>query len=357
MSAFTNRCLMNWIPIATKIRASGGTCNFLLFPRLSDPDHKGLYSHEIQSHAVLTAPIDASFELCETTEADCKAAIQHIVKRKRYDGVLMTTCHLGPELTLRSWVQAVSPATQFVGLQHGFVQQWPNFEARFSSYDYLGVFGRAFRHRLVPEFRKRTVALSLPILDSYASNARPEGNRILFALQRDISPGEVQRLAQDIEILSGRKMVLRAHPEHVSHYDVLRPTFEFSDPAEPLSRALARTSAVITSGSTLALASLAMKRPTAILRHLGGEEYEPFGIVADAMEAEPILQILDRFREPSFWPGMDEILENYAGRAGRRVDDAYETLGTLFVRSKMDAKNAAKTINGWFRRVVGGFSA
>jgi hypothetical protein len=76
MSAFTSRCLMNWLPIASKIRAEGGTCDFRLFPRLSDPDHTGLYGSDIQSHVVLTAPINSTFELCETTEAECIAAIQ-----------------------------------------------------------------------------------------------------------------------------------------------------------------------------------------------------------------------------------------------------------------------------------------
>ena len=345
---------MNWLPIASKIRAEGGTCDFLLFPRLSDPDHTGLYGSDIQSHAVLTAPINSTFELCEATEAECIAAIQRRVRQKHYDGVLMTTCHLGPELKLRKWVQAVSPKTRFIGLQHGFVQLWSHYEARFESYDYLGVFGEAFTTRLSLEFQDRAVALSLPILDSYSADARPEEESILFALQRDIPPDELRQLSQDIEASSGKKIILRVHPEHVSHYDVLRPIFEFSDPAEPLSRALERTSAVITSGSTLALASLSMNRPTAILRHLGGEEYEPFGIVAEGMTASSILQVLDRYREASFRVRLDGILERYTGRPGRRVDDAYETLQALLVPPKRDATGAANRFSGWLRRVLGG---
>jgi hypothetical protein len=331
----------------------GWHVHFLLCPRLSDPDHTGLYDSDIQSHALLTAPINSTFELCETTEADCIAAIQRCVGQKHYDGVLMTTCHLWPELKLRKWVQAVSPKTRFVGLQHGFVQLWSHYEARFESYDYLGIFGEAFTTRLSPEFQDRAVALSLPILDSYSAEARPEEESILFALQRDIPPDELRQLFQDIEASSGKKIILRVHPEHVSHYDVLRPIFEFSDPAEPLSRALERTSAVITSGSTLALASLSMNRPTAILRHLGGEEYEPFGIVADGMTAYSILQILIDIGNP-FGVRLDGILEPYTGRPGRRVDDAYETLQALLVPPKRDATGAANMFSGWLRRILGG---
>ncbi|SAK53555.1 hypothetical protein AWB83_01406 [Caballeronia ptereochthonis] len=344
---------MNWLPLADKVRSKDGRCSFLLFPRLSDPDHAALYRSDIQSFARITAPIDKDFAFCETTESACVAAIQRCVTEEHYDGILLTTCHVGPELKLKEWVQAVSPRTRVIGLQHGFVQPWGYYETLFDSFDYLGVFGQAFVDRLSPQFRERTTALSLPLLDSYRIDRQPDDEIVLFALQKDLTPDVVKRLSSEIEASSGKKVVLRPHPEHVANYDGLRQTFAFSDPTEPLSRALQRVSGVITSGSTLALASLSMNIPTAVVPHLGGEEYEPFGIVADEMAASPILQILDRFKEPSFRTQLNKTLEAYTGRAGQRVEYAFDTLRRLLTPMDSRATRQPRAFsNNWLRRIL-----
>ncbi len=345
MSAFTGRCLMNWLPLATKIRASGGRCDFLLFPRLKDPDHKVLYRRDIQEFALITAPIDEIFEFCETTESECIAEIQRSVTGGRYAGLLMTTCHLGPELKLKQWIQAVSPKTRAIGLQHGFVQVWSDYEKLFGSYDYLGVFGSAFIHYLSEPFRNRVIPLAPPYLDSYSIENPQHGQSVIFALQKDLPLDKVEQLGLEFATLTGKQVVLRPHPEHVMHYDGLRRTFEFSDPAESLLLALRRASSVITSGSTLALAALSMKIPTAIIRHLGGEEYEPFGIVADDLTALSILSVLERYRNPAFWIYVSEILKRYTGQPGCRVDDTYESLCALF-EDPSDGKSTT-FFQGW----------
>ncbi|EKS73259.1 hypothetical protein BURK_002290 [Burkholderia sp. SJ98] len=102
------------------------------------------------------------------------------------------------------------------------MQPWPWYETLFESFDYLGVLGRSFIDRLSPEFQSRTVALSLPVLDSYHARTEPAGNTVLFVLQKDVPPGIVDHLSAEIEALSGKKFDLRAHPEHVSNYDALK---------------------------------------------------------------------------------------------------------------------------------------
>lgn len=317
---------MNWLPLAEQVRAQGGQCDFILFPRRSDPDHAGLYRPEIQKHALLTAPIDDTFAFSEATEHDCIVKIQQIVTRRRYTGALMTTCHVGPELKLKTWIQAVSPETRVIGLQHGFVQPWAYYETLFDSFDYLGVFGKAFLDRLSSEFRERLIPLSLPILDSYYQKQARTQETILFALQKDLDLDVVKQLAMGIEASTKKKVVLRAHPEHVSVYDSLRGMFEFSNPEQPLGEALQRAQAVVTSGSTLALASLTMKIPTVILPFMGGEHYAKFRIVADSLTTESITEVLHQFNDEMFWMQIDAMMTEFTGRAGHRVSDAYETL-------------------------------
>jgi hypothetical protein len=231
-----------------------------------------------------------------------------------------------PELKLKTWIQAVSPETRVIGLQHGFVQPWAYYETLFDSFDYLGVFGKAFLNRLSSEFRERLIPLSLPILDSYYQKQARTQETILFALQKDLDLDVVKQLAMGIEASTKKKVVLRAHPEHVSVYDSLRGMFEFSNPEQPLGEALQRAQAVVTSGSTLALASLTMEIPTVILPFMGGEHYAKFRIVADSLTTESITEVLHQFNDEMFWMQIDAMMTEFTGRAGHRVSDAYETL-------------------------------
>ncbi|SAK89645.1 hypothetical protein AWB82_06284 [Caballeronia glebae] len=352
VSAFTGRCLVNWLPLADEIRKKNGRCDFLLFPRVSDPDHRALLREDIQSFALVTEQIKEDFSFVRSTEADCAERIRSAVRNQRYEALLMTTCHVGPELKLKNWLKPSSPEIEVIGLQHGFVQPWWYYEELSASFDKIGVFGSAFVDRFTEPFRSRVIPLSLPSLDPYVGEKGNPLGATLFALQRDMSVELVDQMATELEIARRRKVIIRPHPEHVSLYDGLRSKFAFSDPAMPVNDVLRSVSAVVTSGSTLALASLSMRIPTVVLDHLGGAEYRPFGIVAEEMSSASIIQTLQRQEPESFWNELQAVLVRYTGRAGFRAEDAYNSLRSSIVR-KSDARDSTfSRLRGWLNRHI-----
>ena len=161
MTSFTGRCLWHWLPLAARIREQGGRCDFVLFPRLSDPDHASLLTLE---HVPLRMPIDEQFAFVDEDEASALQKVSRCLG-DRYDAVLMTSCIAGPELKIKSAL--TSAKTKAIGMQHGMFQLWDQYNKHFAaSFDYFGVFGEAFASRFGEARRNRVLPLSLPRLDA-----------------------------------------------------------------------------------------------------------------------------------------------------------------------------------------------
>jgi hypothetical protein len=324
VTCFNRRSLTHWLPLVRFVREAGGECDFLFFPRLVDPDSRGLFDADLAAHTVLTAPIGPDFTFVDA-DTDIRRQVIEACLARHYDAVLLGTCVGGPELTLRAWVKSLRPELRFIGLQHGFVQTWSYYEELSKSFDEFAVFGTAFATRMAPQYWSRIITASLPQLDEAAIH-REGGRGVLFALQLDMPCDEVKRVALDIQVSSGQQVVLRAHPEHLRLYDTLRDEFAFSEQTESADEALSKADAVVTSGSTVAIQALAAGIPTAVIDHLRGSEYAEFGIVADGSSGARIARILDEQRDGARRDDIRRLVSRYTGRPGTRVTTAYSAL-------------------------------
>ena len=324
MTSFTGRCLGHWLPLAEHIRQAGGRCDFVLFPRLSDPDHAGLMALE---HVLLRMPIDEQFAFIDTDE---DRALREVARYlgDGYDAVLMTSCIAGPELKIKSAL--ASSGTRIVGLQHGMFQLWERYDSCFAvSFDYFGVFGTAFVSRFGGAWRNRVLPLSLPHLDELQPVSDLSGP-ILIVLQSAVDLGAIANLARGLKA-DGQDVLLRPHPEHHGTYDTLKAEFSFTGRAEPFSDLLQRIrpAAIVTSGSTAALEALECGIPTSVLPAQQGEVYTDFGIVAADVSAGAVADVLARFDDPEFNGTLRRCMDRHTGIRGHRTQHALGTLEAM----------------------------
>lgn len=330
MTSFTSRCLANWLPLATEIRKRGGECEFILFPRVADPDHSHLL--DIENHAVFCEPIDENFTFTKTTE---DAALERVsTLSSDYDAILMTSCVAGPELKIRAAFRGHPARPIIVGLQHGFFQLWNLYEANSSCFDYFGVFGDAFIEQFGQAFRPKAIPLGLPKLDEVVLSPPSTNNRGLFVLQSSVSPEGIEAIVHGMAE-KGCEISLRPHPEHRTIYDQLRTRgMKFSNPEVPFQVQAGDFDFVITSGSTAALESLEAKIPTVVIPSQHGNVYQEFGIVSKDMSADGICQVLTSYNHPDFWQLIDARMREYTGPRGARANFAYEQITHLLSQRK-----------------------
>lgn len=322
ITSFTARCLENWLPLAEEIRRQGGKCDYALFPRVSDPNHRGLMA--LHDHVLLKEPIDGEFNFIQRQEDDVLSELASLARG--YDAVLMASCVAGPELRLKAVLDRVSPGTLAMGLQHGFYQLWERYEAHRACFDLFGVFGEAFLERFSPEFKECVVALGLPKLDRIQHSVRQDPRAVLFALQSLVPVETVSTIAAGLSD-QGFRVVLRPHPEHTQIYEALRGGgLEFSNVDEPIGQVLSRVGYVVTSGSTVALEALAAQVPTIVVPEQEGEAYSQFGIVANSSTASDIIALARQYENAEYWSAVMARLERHTGPLKDRAGHAYEAL-------------------------------
>ena len=309
--SFTYRCLMNYAPLLHEIERQGGTVELVLFPRLCDPDHRGL--DDVPFSVRSRYPIGREGELLAGN-------IQAIVDDIRSpDALLLGTCNLGPERE----IGGMTGARHVVGLQHGFYQDWEDYE-RNPSIPTLGVFGRKFGDAV----RKPTVVLGLPKLDLVPHVGPNERGVIVYAGQYSNYPDALKATLTDLQAMSGRNVVVRPHPEGRAHLDMLREDFEFLDPEEPLVACMQRAAFMVTTGSTVVLEALVADVPIVVIPDCHGRLYEPAGIVADAISADAVMAVLDTMNDRL--TSKMQFLRDYTGSACRdRTTRAYSALSNL----------------------------
>ncbi|MFM8890839.1 MAG: hypothetical protein ACKOTB_04285, partial [Planctomycetia bacterium] len=93
------RAVGNWMPAFEELRRLGHRVETLLFPHLPDPDHRGLRSLPLP--ALAEFPIPASLRRIEwRAVSEIAAAARDLLVRDPPEGLVLTTCHAGPELAL-----------------------------------------------------------------------------------------------------------------------------------------------------------------------------------------------------------------------------------------------------------------
>jgi len=332
VTSFTYRAFANWEPLFRRLYQRGHAVHTALFPRISDPDHVGLF--DIDFGNVVTSPIGSDFRTCERSEDAVLADVAAWVRATRPDLVFMCSFHGGPEGRIREALSSLPDRPLVIGLQHGMAHDWPLFERQAALFDLFGTFGRHFLAQCSDGFRRKMVVLGLPKLDAIVR--KPPGGplrRILFAGQNEPSPKDLARLLQALSVRLGAEIVVRPHPEHRDAFRPLVTLFSAQSPSVPLIDALAEADAMITTGSTVALEGLAAGLRVVVLPRQQGDVYRPAGIVARSLEPEDVASVFDRYDDPGFRAGIARFLEATTGAAdGGRTEIALAAIDRMVGR-------------------------
>jgi hypothetical protein len=120
--------------------------------------------------------------------------------------------------------------------------------------------------------------------------------------------------------MTDAEIVIRPHPQWRDLYSGSSNEFALDVVDRPITESLRDVDAVITTGSTAGLESLAMGLPTAVLPFCGGEVYAPAGIVVTKLDANEVVSVFRRFDDPDFNAHINGFLESVAGPRGTRTN-------------------------------------
>jgi hypothetical protein len=252
----------------------------------------------------------------------------------------MTTFHAGPEQHVREALRDLDRRPVTIGLQHGMQHDWSVFEESADKFDLFGTFGPHFYPKCSERFRLRMITCGLPKLDTVPRTERSgKIRRILFAAQNQ-PPFEVLKpFLGELSSIAEAEIVIRPHPQWRDMYRGLSNEFALDLVDKPITESLQDVDAVITTGSTAGLESLAMGLPTAVLPLCGGEVYESAGIVVNELDPNEVVALFQRFDDPEFSARIDGFLDSVAGLKGMRA-----SLGVGQVERAVSLTNQMQTL-------------
>ena len=318
VTAFNFRSLNNWRPLFDSLIESGHSVYTALFPLVSDPDHQGLL--DLPYPNLLTVRIDHRFQPIDGDLRSTLSAFRKAVVGYGIDVVWMSTFHAGPEQHIHEALRELRRRPVTIGLQHGMRQDWPLIEGWANKFDLFGTFGPHFYSELSHHFRVRMITCGLPKLDGVPRYERSGHiRRILFAAQNEPPFEVLQPFLRELSSTTQAEIVIRPHPERRNHYGGLSNEFVLDSAERPIVESLRDVDAMITTGSTAALESLATGLPTVVLPFCGGEVYEPAGIVLTKLDPEEVVSIFRFFDDAAFNARISSFLDSVAGPKGTRT--------------------------------------
>jgi hypothetical protein len=197
---------------------------------------------------------------------------------------------------------------------------WSVFEESADKFDLFGTFGPHFYPKCSERFRLRMITCGLPKLDTVPRVERSvKVKRILFAAQNQ-PPFEILKpFLRELSSIAEAEIIIRPHPQWRDLYRGLSNEFVLDSVDKPITESLREVDAVITTGSTAGLESLAMGLPTVVLPLCGGDVYGPAGIVVSELDPNEVVALFQRFDDPDFSAQIDSFLDSVAGAKGMRT--------------------------------------
>jgi hypothetical protein len=318
VTAFNCRSINNWRPMLDSLIARGHAVYTALSPYVRDPDHRGLF--HLPYPNLLTVRLGPKFQPVDGDLRSVMTTLRQAVARYGIDVVWMTTFHAGPEQHIREALRDLDRRPLTIGLQHGMQHDWSVFEESADKFDLFGTFGPHFYPNCSEWFRLRMITCGLPKLDNIPRIERSgKIKRILFVAQNE-PPFEILKpFLHELSSMAGAEIIIRPHPQWRDLYRGLSNEFVLDSVDKPIVDSLREVDAVITTGSTAGLESLAMGLPTVVLPFCGGEVYETAGIVATRLDPNEVVALLRRFDDRDFNAGIESFLESVAGPKGMRT--------------------------------------
>lgn len=311
---YTFRTVNNYAPALAALRAGGARTSMLLTPRLDDPDARKLVRWRAESLAY--NPIGSLSQ-----DAFPRERLRRLLDRALAS---FEPTHILLDCTLNYPSNAVFELLAerpdrpvVVGFQQGLYQLWNVYDRVFPC-DHFLCYGPMHRAQFSPERQPWVHDAGLPKLDRLRDVAATDEGYLLYIAQDTPRPEVVGLALAELSQGVGLPVFIKPHPEHTKLYDSLRPRFRFLEPGDDVVGWIARSSGVVTAGSTSGLEALMLRKPLVVLPGRPATAYENSQLVAYDFTGEAMVQVWNSQRRvPTLG---DQFLAMAVG--GRRFDHA-----------------------------------
>jgi hypothetical protein len=311
---YTYRTVNNYLAALTRLRELGAATALHLTPRMDDPDarklvrfrRESLVYHPIQNLTEAAFPRDRMRHLLERSIREFRPT--H----------LLLDCTLNyPSNAVLHVLDSMSDRPIVVGFQQGMYQLWNVYDSSFPC-DYFLCYGEMHRQNFSPQWQSRVKAVGLPKLDRLRDITVSDDGFLLFIAQDTPRPEVLSLALSEFSARVGLPVWIKPHPEHITKYDSLRPLFHFIDPEDDVVSWIARSSGVVTAGSTSGLEALVLRKPLVLLPGRPATAYEESWLVAYDFTGDALAHVWNWQRQD---PALaDPFLDRAIG--GRRYDHA-----------------------------------
>lgn len=331
---FTFRTIDNYLPVLDKFTEEDYNVNLAIFPNLEDSNHKKIY--KIKYPIIIERPIQflnsrkalPFEELCNIVEKICKEVQPKIFI---IDDILNY-----PSNAIKKAIDilCISNKPKVICFQHGFHQLWDRYNINFAC-DYFFCFGKKHKLKFIEAHQQRVFVTGLPKIDRLKSYRISDEKYILFASQDDWSmrpynsnqyQENIYKLLAEISEAVGLPLKIKPHPQYSSINYPTTGIYELLDPQSDGVAAAASATYVITTGSTIALESLIMDKPTVILPSNSALAYTECPMLAETYTVNNIIDTLYDYqnRKKLIDNYLDDVIDNW-----RKFDSANKSFDLI----------------------------
>lgn len=321
---YTFRTVDNFLPLLQELNHNGNSVRLALFPNLNDTNHLRMKSFK-EIGIIYERPIEKlndwlapSFdEICKTLKTLLRKWTPEIIfvdDILNYPSNAILPALLELNLSSRPLV---------IAFQHGFDQHWHCYNRNFAC-DYFFSYGPIYRSYFKDELKSRVFPTGLCKIDRLKSVSTNQSGYILFAAQDKYSMAplsasekincyeEIEKILNRLSEFYGLSIVIKPHPSYCwprafnSNFNVVGSNFD------PI-KLIAQANFVITTGSTLALESLSLRKKSVILPSKTGCAFRDSPILATSYDYYGVKQILDNYSsiESKLNGYLDSVLCNW----------------------------------------------
>lgn len=325
---FTFRTIDNYLPVLDKFKDAGYSVNLVVFPNKQDSNHYKIKN--IRYHNFCNYPIGKLNSLDELSLEDLSQIIMRVCKYLKPKVILIDDLMHYPSNGVKRAVNLLdfSEKPIVIGFQHGFYQPWEQYNSFFAC-DYFFCFGEKHKQCFDKVYQSQIFATGLSKIDRLHGLKVTNENFILFASQDEWSmqswqknDKDVYTLLTEVSLLSGLPVKIKPHPEYSNIPENVKEQFEIFDPQSNIIDMISKATYVITTGSTAAIESLVLGKPTAILPSNTACVYEGCPALVEMYSAKNVLNLLNNYeaKKCAVENYLDEVLSNW-----RNFDSAEQT--------------------------------
>ena len=302
---FNFRNIDNFSPVLDKVIKNGGDVKLIVFPYLADPSYKKI--QEFKHQKIIERPIS-----CLSEASMCFKELFLILNNSFHsylpDVIFIDDIRAYPSSSVLKAlkqaffcknIKAALKRNEFkkrppvIVFQHGLFQEWDNYNKNFAC-DYLFTYGDEHRAKIKPKYRNRVFSSGLPKLDRLKEIKTEDHNYILFIAQNDPEGKHLKQGLENLSTKTGKPVLIKPHPQHKYYYSGIQSeNVRFIEEETNILGLIAKSSFVITTGSTSGIEALLLNKKLVVLPSLNSSAYDKELFVTNDYTADEMLRVLN----------------------------------------------------------------